>query len=236
MKKIKCEEIYDNYFIELYLSNELDRGKVSEFEKHLDECDSCSSLVNDEKLILDSLDITNNKSIMIPPVDLDKKILRTISKDSNNEDKNSKKNNNIFSIFSNNPYSSGIAVAVSVLIMVVLTMSNDNLSIDDIYNIGNNNNNLYSNIEEIDLDLELENFFSLEEDLLLYSYDEIDSLEEIERKQDIAFGFISEVDDDNIDYFNYDDLNYYSDDENVVDDASSELEQELEDMYEFLGA
>lgn len=231
MKNIKCEEIYDNYFIELYLSNELDSDKKDEFEKHLSECDKCSSLLNDEKLILDSLEIIDDKNIIIPPIELDKKILKTISKDSNNIGVN----NNIFSIFSNNPYSSGIAVAVSVLIMVILTISNDNSSIDDIYNIDNTNNNLYSNIEEVDFDLELENFFSLEEDILLYSYDEIDSLEEIERKQDIAFGFISEVEDDDIDYFNYDDLNYYSDEGIVVEDANSELEQEFESMYEFLG-
>ncbi len=232
MKDIKCKEIYDNNFIELYLSGELDSDDVVNFEKHMDECNRCTSLLNDEKLILETI---VEKDIVLPSIDLDKKILETISKESKETINSDNQKKNIFSIFSNNPYSSGLAVAVSVLIMIILTMS-DNSNIEDIFKNGNGNNNneLYTNIEEVDIDLDLENYFSLEEDIEMYAYNEETSTTTDD--SDTPYGFIDDtVIEDELDYYNYDDLNYYTEEEGSDTENISELEQELESMYEYLG-
>ena len=228
MNKRQCKEIYDNYFIELYLSEELEENKVIEFENHIKECDRCKNLLNDEKVIIDSINL--DEKLVIPPIELDEKILETISNES--------KKKNIFSLITTNPYFSGIAVAASILILIMFSISN-NSDIEQIINPNNNTNNYYSNIEDIDLDLELENYFSLENDNTLYSYEEIDSLNELENSQNIAYGLIDETNEsDEIDYYNYDDLNYYSDNssENTIStEENSELELELENMYDYLG-
>jgi len=65
MNKNQCDEIYDNYFIELYLSEELEENKIIEFEKHVKECDRCKKLLNDEKIIIDTINLEEN--LVIPP-------------------------------------------------------------------------------------------------------------------------------------------------------------------------
>lgn len=222
----KCKEIYDNFFIELYLSDELDSDKKNEFEKHINECDNCRNFLETEQSILDSMKF-NEENLTTPPIELDNKILDIIAKD-NNSIKTDENKKNIFSLFSNQYYS-GLAIAASILILIVFTMSN-NSDIENIYNT--NGNNISVNINNIDFDLELENYFSLEEDIKFYASNELDSLEKNNYKQDVAFGYITDTEEE-IDYYNYDDLNYYSEDDN--NSESDEFEQELEEMYNYFG-